>query len=112
MVYKSNFLALVFEKDKKQVVIWDDYEERACTEISFHSEIISMKIWKDKFVVVLLDKIYIFNFSTMECIDQVETYENPEGICGMAANEHLTIIVIPHKEVGMIKTQIFEDEQT
>ena len=33
MVNKSNYIALVFTKDKQKVVIWDDYEERACTEI-------------------------------------------------------------------------------
>ena len=28
----------------------------------------------------------------------------------MAANERETVIVIPHKEIGMIRTHIFEDE--
>jgi hypothetical protein len=88
-------VALVFEKDKKQVVIWDDYEERACTEIALHSPVISMKIWKDVFAVVLIDKVYLFHFSTMECIDQIETFENPEGVIGMAATDKDTIIVIP-----------------
>lgn len=69
-----------------------------------------MKIWKDMFIVVLIDKVYVFNFSSMECIEQIETFENPEGICGMAANDWQTIIVVPFKEIGMIKTHIYEDE--
>lgn len=69
-----------------------------------------MKIWKDIFAVVLIDKIYLFTFSTMECIDQIETFHNPEGIIGMAANDKETVLVIPHKEVGMIRTHIFEED--
>jgi len=69
MVHKSNYVALVYSKNKKQVVVWDDYEERSCTEISFNTDVLAMKIWKDTFVVVLIDKIYIFNFGSMECID-------------------------------------------
>lgn len=65
-----------------------------------------MKIWKDTFVVVLVDKIYIFNFSSMECIEQLETFANPTGILGMAANDNLTVIAIPFKEVGTVKSHI------
>lgn len=75
--------------------MWDDYEERSCTEISFNTDVLAMKIWKDTFVVVLIDKIYIFNFGTMECIDQIESFANPTGILGMSANDSMTVIVIP-----------------
>ena len=44
MMQKSNYIALVYTKDKKKVVVWDDYEERACTEIAFHTDVLQMKL--------------------------------------------------------------------
>ena len=66
MMYKSNFIALVFEKDKNKVIIWDDYEERTRTEISFHSDVKNIKLSKDHLVVVLDEKVFVFNFENLK----------------------------------------------
>lgn len=79
-------------------MIWDEYEERVCTEISFHSDVIAMKLSKELFLVVLEDKSYVFTFSNMECIDQIESYSNPTGICAISSKDDLTAVAIPHKE--------------
>ena len=75
----------MFSKDPKKVVIWDDYEERACTEISFHSDVLSMKFCKELLVVTLVEKVYVFTFHNMECIEQIETNKNRFGIVAMSA---------------------------
>lgn len=49
-------------------------------------------------------------FSNMECIDQIETYNNPTGICGMAYNDEVTVVVLPHKDQGMLKVHTYEGE--
>ncbi len=38
-------------------------------------------------VVVLEDKIFVFNFETLKLIEQVETCPNPLGLCGLATAE-------------------------
>jgi WD repeat-containing protein 45 len=65
MMYKSNFIALVFEKDPTKVIIWDDYEERTRTEVSFHSQVKKMMLSKELLVVALEEKVFVFNFDNL-----------------------------------------------
>ena len=37
MMYKTNFIVLVMESARHKVIIWDDYERKNRTEISFNS---------------------------------------------------------------------------
>jgi len=57
-------------------------------------------------VVVLEDKIFVFNFETLKLIEQVETCSNPHGLCGVATDEKpiVKMIVCPHQEKGSLKT--------
>jgi WD repeat-containing protein 45 len=38
-------------------------------------------------VVVLEDKIFVFNFETLKLIEQIETCLNPLGLCGLSTAE-------------------------
>lgn len=71
MMYKTNIIVLVFEKSKNKVVIWDDHEKKNRTEITFNnsSEIKNIKLRKEMLVVVLDDKIFVFNFETLKLME-------------------------------------------
>ena len=71
MMYKTNIIVLVFEKAKNKVVIWDDHEKKNRTEITFNnsSEIKNIKLRKEMLVVVLDDKIFVFNFETLKLME-------------------------------------------
>lgn len=75
MMYKTNIIVLVLESAKNKVVIWDDHEKKNRTEITFNagSEIKNIRLRKDMLVVVLDDKVFVFNFETLKLIEQVET---------------------------------------
>ena len=75
MMYKTNIIVLVYSKQKNKVVIWDDHEKKNRTEITFNnnSDIKNIKLRKDMLVVVLDDKIFVFNFETLKLIEQIET---------------------------------------
>lgn len=85
MMYKTNIIVLVYEKQKNKVVIWDDHEKKNRTEITFNnsSEIKNIKLRKEMLVVVLDDKIFVFNFETLKLMEQIETFMNPFGLCGV-----------------------------
>jgi len=59
-------------------VIWDDHEKKNRTEITFNagSDIRNIRLRKDMLVVVLEDKVFVFNFETLKLIEQVETCSN------------------------------------
>lgn len=89
MMYKTNIIVLVFTKQKNKVVIWDDHEKKNRTEITFaaSSEIRNIKLRKDILVIVLDDKIFVFNFETLKLIEQIETSYNPLGLCAISTAE-------------------------
>jgi len=89
MMYKTNIIVLVYTKQKNKVVIWDDHEKKNRTEITFNnnSDIKNIKLRKDMLVVVLDDKIFVFNFETLKLIEQIETCQNPLGLCGLSTAE-------------------------
>lgn len=89
MMYKTNIIVLVLSKQKNKVVIWDDHEKKNRTEITFNSnaEIKNIRLRKDMLVVVLEDKIFVFNFETLKLIEQVETCNNALGLCGISTAE-------------------------
>lgn len=71
MMYKTNIIVLVLASQKNKVVIWDDHEKKNRTEITFNagSEIRNIKLRKDMLVVVLEDKVFVFNFETLKLIE-------------------------------------------
>ncbi len=71
MMYKTNIIVLVLTRQKNKVVIWDDFEKKNRTEITFNqnSEIKNIRLRKEKLVVVLEEKIFVFNFETLKLIE-------------------------------------------
>ena len=55
--------------------------------------------------IVLEEKTFIFSFLTLQLIEQVETAQNPLGLCGIATNERAVskVIALPNPTKGSIK---------
>lgn len=97
MLYRSNIMALVggglqprFPENK--VILWDDSTlmnahtthsltdlTKGIGEMSFRDKIRSVKLKNDKVVVVLEKKVFVYNFSDLKLIDQIETCPNVRG---------------------------------
>ena len=58
----------------------------------------NIKLRKDMMIVILMEKTFIFNFVTLKLIEQVETYQNPNGLCAISQAEKpiSKIICLPH----------------
>lgn len=59
--------------------------------------------------MVLDDKVFVFNFENLKCIDQIDTCENLTGIAAISQSEKPTnkVVVCPHKDKGMLVVHIF-----
>ena len=104
MLYKTNILALVgggtypkFSLNK--ITIWDDHQSKIISQIRFNSEVIQVKIRKDVIIGVLQDKIYIINISTLETIDILETYNNPQGIFSISYANNDLLLAFPYAKI-------------
>jgi len=69
MMYKTNFIVIVLSSARHKVVIWDDYERKNRTEITFNSQVKNIKLRKDMLVVILEQKTFIFQFTTLTLIE-------------------------------------------
>ncbi|KAJ6305913.1 hypothetical protein OIU78_021278 [Salix suchowensis] len=91
MLYRSNIFCLVgggpdpiYPRNK--VMIWDDHASRCIGELSFRSEVKNVKLRLDMIIVVLNQKIFVYNFMDFKLLNQVETVSNPTGLCEISHN--------------------------
>jgi len=60
-------------------MIWDDHQNRCIGELSFRSEVRAVRLRRDRVVVALDSKVYVYNFADLSLLDHVITSENPKG---------------------------------
>ena len=75
MLYRTNLLALTGHSTSPQyppnkVLIYDDHRQRTIGELSFRQKVLTIKLRRDRIVVVLRDRVYIYNFSDLvSCVE-------------------------------------------
>ena len=84
MLFRCNLLALVGggrnpRYPTNKVMIWDDHQNRCIGELMFKSEVKAVKLRRDRVVVVLKTKVYVYRFSDLKLLDQITTMANPKG---------------------------------
>ena len=92
MLFRCNILALVGggavpKYSPNKVMIWDDHQARCIGELSFRVPVRAVKLRRDKIVVVLEHKIYVYNFSDLKIVHQTDTWGNPRGICSLSPTQ-------------------------
>jgi len=89
MLYRTNLLALTGHSTSphyppNKVLIYDDHLQRTIGELSFRQRVLTTKLRRDRIVVVLRDRVYIYNFSDLALLDKVHTGDNPLGLIGIS----------------------------
>lgn len=117
MLFRCNILALVgggrnprYPPDK--VMIWDDHQNRCIGELSFRSEVKQVKLRRDRVVVVLQNKIYVYNFADLKLIDHIETVNNPHGLCALSASSSSTVLACPALHRGHVRVELYDIRKT
>ncbi|XP_042067573.1 autophagy-related protein 18d-like isoform X2 [Salvia splendens] len=112
MLFRCNILALVGTKINTQyppnnVIIWDDFQSRCIGEFSFRSEIRAVKLRRDRVVVVLEHKIYVYNFMDLKLLHQIETLANPRGLCCLSHHPNTSVLACPGLQRGQVRVEHF-----
>ncbi|KAG5456714.1 MAG: hypothetical protein BJ554DRAFT_3463, partial [Olpidium bornovanus] len=125
MLYRCNYLALVGGgKNPKyppnKVIMWDDLKRKGIIELEFRSEVRNVKLRKDRIVVVLASKVFVYTFSALpQKLLQFETYDNEKGtekgflnwkfdrkhpcLCALSASPTEATLAFPGRQKGQIQ---------
>ena len=115
MHFRTNFLALVGGgRNPKwpinQVKLWDDHTQRVIETLSYVGDVVGVRFRNDKLVVVLINKVYVYNFADMTLIDCLDTSINPEGLCALNPDTTTGVIAIPDKDDGGVRVRIYSQD--
>ncbi|KAK4774692.1 hypothetical protein SAY86_009627 [Trapa natans] len=117
MLFRCNILALVGRGPNPQysphkVMIWDDHQSRCIGELSFRSEVRSVRLRRDRIVVVLEQKVFLYNFADLKLLHQIETIANPKGLCVVSQTVESLVLVCPGLMKGQVRIEHYATKRT
>jgi len=117
MLFRCNILALVGggrnpRYPPNKVMIWDDHQNRCIGELSFRSPVRAVKLRRDRVVVVLEYKIYVYNFADLKLVDHIETTSNTKGLCALCPYSSNTVLVCPGLQRGHVRVELYDSKKT
>eukprot|EP00009_Paramoeba_aestuarina_P001815 CAMPEP_0201507796 /NCGR_PEP_ID=MMETSP0161_2-20130828/1356_1 /ASSEMBLY_ACC=CAM_ASM_000251 /TAXON_ID=180227 /ORGANISM="Neoparamoeba aestuarina, Strain SoJaBio B1-5/56/2" /LENGTH=284 /DNA_ID=CAMNT_0047902267 /DNA_START=99 /DNA_END=950 /DNA_ORIENTATION=+ len=117
MLFRCNILALVGggrnpKYPPNKVMIWDDYQNKCIAELEFKSPVKAVRLRKDRIVVALETKVYIYNFTDLRLMTSFETTNNPTGLIALSPKENNTVLVCPGLEPGHARIELFDVPKT
>ena len=111
MLFRCNILALVGGGQNPRypphkVMIWDDHQNRCIGELKFRSNVKAVKLRRDRVVVVLERKIYVYNFADLKLVDHIDTISNPLGLCALCPSPDNMVLACPGAERGTLHIEV------
>lgn len=113
MLFRCNLLALVGggrnpRYPTNKVMIWDDNQSRCIGELMFKSEVKSVRLRRDRVVVVLATKIFVYRFSDLKLLDQIATLSNPKGLVSLCPDSSNCVLACPGLSKGSIRVELYD----
>ncbi|KAJ8467541.1 hypothetical protein OPV22_030093 [Ensete ventricosum] len=117
MLFRCNILALVGGGTSpyyppNKVMIWDDHQSRCIGELSFRSDVRAVRLRRDRIIVVLDHKIFVYNFADLKLVHQVETVPNPKGLCAVSQQQGSLVLVCPGSQKGQVRVEHYGAKST
>jgi len=117
MLYRCNILALVGggknpKYPKNKVMIWDDIQAQCIAELEFSTDVCGVRLRRDKIIVILETKIYIYNFGNLKLIHEcIKTDPNPKGICAVSYGEEEMIMACLGEKSGEVRIYTWRNKE-
>jgi len=113
MLFRCNILALVGGGDEpkfspNKVMIWDDHQGRCIGELGFKVPVRGVRLRRDKVVVALAHKIFVYNFSDLKMEQQIDTAANERGLCAISPTTERTVMACPGLNRGQVRVELFD----
>ena len=107
MLFRTNIIGFVGTGNNtsypsNRLILWDDIQHRPFGELNFKTDVLNVKLRKDRVVVVLEEKIYVYNFQNLECSDSWPTFKNPLGLVSLSTLESNCVLAFPMEKAGKV----------
>lgn len=117
MLFRCNILALVGGGSHPQyphnkVMIWDDHQGRCIGELSFRAAVRGVRLRRDRIIVVVEQKIFVYNFADLKLLHQIETVANPKGLCAVSHVSDSMVLVCPGLHNGQVRIENYAQKKS
>mmetsp|Transcript_7606 Transcript_7606/g.11401 ORF Transcript_7606/g.11401 Transcript_7606/m.11401 type:complete len:430 (+) Transcript_7606:73-1362(+) len=117
MLFRCNLLALVGggrnpRYPPNKVMIWDDHQNRCIGELSFRSEVKAVKLRRDRVVVALAYKVYVYGFSDLKLLDQINTIRNDIGLLAICPDSSNMVLACPGINKGHVNIELYDTRRS
>lgn len=84
LLYRTNLLALVGggrspQYPRNRCIIWDNQTRRLVADIEFVDEVMAVRMRRDRIIVALPTRVFVYHFSTLKILQSYNTDRNPYG---------------------------------
>jgi WD40 repeat protein len=117
MLFRCNLLAIVGggrnpRYPTNKVMIWDDHQNKCIGELKFRTEVKAVRLRRDRVVVVLETKVFVYRFKDLKLVDQCATVANPKGLVSICAEVNNNVLAIPGLSKGSIRLELYDIGKT
>eukprot|EP01135_Chromosphaera_perkinsii_P004176 Nk52_evm83s270 gene=Nk52_evmTU83s270 len=100
MLFCTSLVALVGAGEQpafspRRLQVCNTKRQSTICELNFVNTILSVKLNRKRLVVVLEDKIHVYDITNMKLLHTVETPTNPKGICALSPNSDNNYLAYP-----------------
>lgn len=116
MLFRCNLLAIVGggrnpRYPPNKVMIWDDHENKCIGELMFKSEVHAVRLRRERVVVVLATKVFVYRFRDLKLVHEIKTVANPRGLVSQSVDSMTNILAIPGPTRGTVRVELFDIEK-
>eukprot|EP01025_Chloroclados_australasicus_P001565 TRINITY_DN10398_c0_g1_i1.p1 TRINITY_DN10398_c0_g1~~TRINITY_DN10398_c0_g1_i1.p1 ORF type:complete len:373 (+),score=27.75 TRINITY_DN10398_c0_g1_i1:214-1332(+) len=113
MLFRCNILAFTGQLTNQKyppnkVMIWDDNIQKCIGELSFRSQVKSIRLRRDQVAIALLKKVLVYNFADLKLIYQIETCENKDGLIAFSAVQNNAVLACLGPHPGEVRVQFHD----
>ncbi|GAA5925725.1 phosphoinositide binding protein ATG18 [Sporobolomyces koalae] len=100
MLFCTSLVALVGAGDRpssstRRLQIVNTKRQSTICELTFPTTVLAVKLNRRRLVVVLEDKIYVYDISNMKLLHEIETSPNPNAICSLSPSSENSYLAYP-----------------